>query len=44
MGKMQTVTLFADWQPKSDFRLGLKDGEGKLTYLGSKVWENLSLK
>lgn len=44
MGKMQTVTLFADWQPKSDFKLGLKDVEGKLTYLGSQVWRDPELK
>ncbi len=37
---MRTVTLFADWDPKPDFRLGSKDIEGKLTYLGSKVWRN----
>jgi threonine dehydrogenase-like Zn-dependent dehydrogenase len=37
---MKSVTLFADWDPKPDFRLGLKDIEGKLTYLGSKVWRN----
>ncbi|MBW1996233.1 MAG: alcohol dehydrogenase catalytic domain-containing protein, partial [Deltaproteobacteria bacterium] len=37
---MKTVTLFADWDPKPDFKLGRKDIEGKLTYLGSKVWRN----
>lgn len=37
---MKTVTLYADWDPKSDFVLGSKDIEGKLTYLGSKVWRN----
>ncbi len=37
---MKTVTLSADWEPKSDFKLGFKDVEGKLTYLGSKVWRN----
>lgn len=37
---MKTVTLFADWDPKPEFKLGLKDIEGKLTYLGSKVWRN----
>jgi len=37
---MKSVTLFADWDPKPDFRLGSKDVEGKLTYLGSKVWRN----
>jgi len=44
MGEMQTVTLFADWEPKSDFKLGLKDVEGKLTYLGSQVWKNPLIK
>jgi threonine dehydrogenase-like Zn-dependent dehydrogenase len=37
---MKTVTLYADWDPKPDFELGSKDIEGKLTYLGSKVWRN----
>jgi threonine dehydrogenase-like Zn-dependent dehydrogenase len=37
---MRTVTLFADWHPKSEYRLGTKDIEGKLSYLGSKVWRN----
>ena len=37
---MKTVTLYADWQPKPEFKLGSKDVAGKLTYLGSKVWKN----
>ena len=37
---IKTATLFADWQPKKEFKLGLKDIEGKLTYLGSQVWRN----
>ena len=37
---MKTGTLCADWVPKSDFKLGSKDIDGKLTYLGSKVWKN----
>ncbi|MFQ5603005.1 MAG: scyllo-inosose 3-dehydrogenase [bacterium] len=37
---MKTATLLADWAPKPDFKLGPKDIEGKLTYLGSKVWKN----
>lgn len=37
---MKTVELYADWDPKPDFELGHKDIEGKLTYLGSKVWRN----
>ena len=37
---MKTVTLFADWEPKPGFKLGSKDIDGKLTYLGSKVWRN----
>jgi len=32
------MTLFANWDPKPEFKLGYKDIEGKLTYLGSKVW------
>ena len=40
MADMKTVTLFADWDPKAGFKLGPKDVDGKLTYLGSKVWRN----
>jgi len=39
-GKMRGVTLFADWEPRPDFRLGAKDTDGKETYLGSRVWRN----
>ncbi len=42
--KMKTVVLEATWEPKSDFKLGSKDIEGKLTYLGSKVWRNPQLR
>ncbi len=38
--KMKTATLFAEWEPKKEFKLGRKDIEGKLTYLGSMVWKN----
>ena len=44
MDNMKTVTLFADWDPKPDFKLGSKDIEGKLSYLGSQVWRNPSMK
>jgi len=37
---MKTATLFAEWKPKPEFRLGSKDIDKKLTYLGSKVWKN----
>jgi threonine dehydrogenase-like Zn-dependent dehydrogenase len=37
---MRTVSLMADWKPKSGFKLGHKDIDKKLTYLGSKVWKN----
>ncbi len=37
---MKTATLLANWEPKPDFKLGSKDVERKLTYLGSKVWRN----
>jgi len=40
MSKMKAVTLYADWEPRPDFKLGPKDIEGKQTYLGSKVWKN----
>ena len=38
--KMQTRCLVADWDPRPDYKLGSRDIEGKLTYLGSKVWRN----
>lgn len=37
---MRAVVLNADWDPKAGFKLGSKDIQGKLTYLGSKVWRN----
>lgn len=37
---MKSVTLFADWEPKPEFQPGPKDVDGKLSYLGSKVWRN----
>jgi threonine dehydrogenase-like Zn-dependent dehydrogenase len=43
-GKMKGVTLFAEWDPKPDFKLGPKDIEGRQTYLGSKVWRNPTVK
>ena len=42
--KMKAVRLYADWDPKPEFKLGSKDIEGKQTYLGSKVWRNPQLK
>ena len=38
--KMKTRCLVADWDPRPDYELGSRDIEGKLTYLGSKVWRN----
>ncbi|TFG27204.1 MAG: alcohol dehydrogenase [Promethearchaeota archaeon] len=35
---MKAVELSAKWDPKPNFKLGFKDIEGKLTYLGSQVW------
>ena len=43
MGSMKTVVLSADWAPKPGFRLGPKDVDGKLTYLGSQVWRHPKL-
>ena len=37
---MKTIVLSANWKPQQDFKLGAKDVEGKLTYLGSQVWKN----
>ena len=35
---MKAIELVAKWDPKTSFKLGSKDIEGKLTYLGSQVW------
>ncbi|MFX0040306.1 MAG: scyllo-inosose 3-dehydrogenase [Promethearchaeota archaeon] len=35
---MKAIELMAKWDPKPDFKLGSKDIESKLTYLGSQVW------
>lgn len=40
---MRTVVLSAEWSPRSEFKLGPKDIDGKLTYLGSKVWKKPTL-
>ncbi|MFW9998518.1 MAG: scyllo-inosose 3-dehydrogenase [Candidatus Hodarchaeota archaeon] len=37
---MKTVQIKAKWDPKPKFKLGSKDIQGKLTYLGSQVWRN----
>ncbi len=37
---MKTVELSAKWDPKPDFKIGSKDIDGKLTYLGSQVWRD----
>ena len=37
---MKVIELSAEWDPKPNFKLGSKDFEGKLTYLGSQVWRN----
>ncbi|UCF96327.1 MAG: alcohol dehydrogenase catalytic domain-containing protein [Spirochaetaceae bacterium] len=42
--KMKAVRLYADWDPKPDFKLGAKDIDKRQTYLGSKVWRNPSMK
>lgn len=38
--KMKAVRLYADWDPKPEYRLGAKDVEKQQTYLGSQVWRN----
>jgi len=40
---MKAVVLDAKWKPKSGFKLGPKDRDGKLTYLGSMVWNSPTL-
>lgn len=37
---MKAVRIRAEWAPREDFALGPKDIDGKLTYLGSKVWRH----
>jgi threonine dehydrogenase-like Zn-dependent dehydrogenase len=37
---MKAIELSAKWAPKPDFKLGSKDIEGKLSYLGSQVWKD----
>ncbi len=44
MSSMKAVRLYADWQPKAGFKLGAKDIDRKLTYLGSKAWKNPRVK
>ncbi|MFX1498279.1 MAG: scyllo-inosose 3-dehydrogenase [Promethearchaeota archaeon] len=41
---MKVIELSANWNPKPNFKLGLKDVEGKLTYLGSQVWKHPEVK
>jgi len=35
---MKGVRLHAQWDPRADFTLGAKDIQGRVTWLGSKVW------
>ncbi len=37
---MKAIEINATWYPKPSFKLGSKDINGKLTYLGSQVWRN----
>ncbi|MFW9951522.1 MAG: scyllo-inosose 3-dehydrogenase [Candidatus Thorarchaeota archaeon] len=37
---MKAIELNATWDPKPSFKLGPKDINEKLTYLGSQVWRN----
>ena len=37
---MKAVELSAKWDPKPSFKIGSKDINGKLTYLGSQVWKD----
>jgi threonine dehydrogenase-like Zn-dependent dehydrogenase len=41
---MEAIELNAKWEPKPNFKLGSKDIEGKLTYLGSQVWRNPAIR
>ena len=44
MAKMKSVVLSARWDPRRSFKLGPKDTDRKLTYLGSEVWKKPTLK
>ena len=44
MNNIRAIEISAEWKPKPDFKLGSKDIEGKLTYLGSQVWRNPLIK
>ena len=37
---MKASRLNAEWAPRDGFKLGPKDVDGKLSYLGSKVWRD----
>ncbi len=37
---MKAIELSAKWSPKPGFKLGSKDIDVKLTYLGSQVWKD----
>lgn len=41
---MKGVRLHAKWDPRPDFKLGSKDIEGKVSWLGSKVWRHPQVK
>ena len=44
MINIRAVEINAEWKPKPEFKLGSKDIDGKLTYLGSQVWYNPVIK
>lgn len=37
---MKAIRLNAEWAPREGFTLGPKDVDGRLSYLGSKVWRD----
>lgn len=41
---MKAAVVSANWKPRKEFKLGSKDVEGKLSYLGSMVWSNPEIK
>ena len=44
MSDIKAIEINAEWKPKPEFKLGSKDIDGKLTYLGSQVWHNPTVK
>jgi threonine dehydrogenase-like Zn-dependent dehydrogenase len=40
MKKMKAIKLFLDWNPRKDFKLGLRDIKGRRAQSGNQIWKN----